>query len=164
MKRGLTAEDQEIADRLQKLHRNPEAPLTEEQLEERLAKLRGHENVKESNPRFVDKGAKPNPIQADDLFRQMQDEIELEKNLPEQDDEIAERLARLKGVDVEAIKSPRSLVMKDANNGDEGATAIDPESFLSGLGPKEKPASEKPAITDDDPIALLKQLSRDVNI
>ena len=62
--------------------------------------LGGQQNI------LVAKPAESSTVQADKLFQQIGEQIEIEKNMPNPDDELEERLARLKGVDVEQVRHP----------------------------------------------------------
>ena len=85
----------------------PEDSESEEKIQERLNKLRGFE-VKPATAASVTVSptAMPDAVQADQLIQQITDQIALEDSLPDPDNEIEERLAKLKGVDVEQVRRP----------------------------------------------------------
>jgi len=110
LKRGLSVEDKAIADRLERLKqdrkRSMELP-TEDEMSERLAKLKGVEAA--PSPRSAaDQRAllglktdhRSGPEKSHDLIAQARDEVALEGQRLRPEDDIAQRLARLKGLDV----------------------------------------------------------------
>ena len=132
LKSGLSKEDQEIATRLQHLKASKQSDTSEDEIRARLAKLKGTDiNPPNSNAVYV-KPAEADAIQEQNLLKQMSEELDLEKDMPNPDDELAARLAKLKGVDVEQIKNPG----KGLNKKPEGLAKpiekeIDLEKFMS---------------------------------
>ena len=111
--------------------RNPENDQSEDEIRARLAKLKGIPEAAISSSSqnvLVSKPVKPSPLQEKDLLEQMQAEIELEKNMPDPDEELEQRLARLKGVDVETVRHPGKGLDKQPTVKTE--PEIDPEAFL----------------------------------
>ena len=139
LKSGLSKEDQEIADRLQNLKSPPKASEleTEEEIRARLAKLKGTTEMVQK-PSGTNKSAiytKPSEadfIQQQKLLKQMSEQLELEKDMPNPDDELATRLAKLKGVDVETIKHPGKGLDKKPEQSDQSkGENFDLAPFLS---------------------------------
>ena len=106
---------------------------SEDAIRARLAKLKGiPENTSSNKNVLLSQPAKPNPLQEKDLIDQLQAEIELEKNMPDPDEELEERLAKLKGVDVETVRHPgKGFDRKPAGAaGASSADDVDPMSIL----------------------------------
>ena len=172
LKSGLSAEDQEIADRLQQLKASQKQPSeeTEEEISVRLAKLKGVDIEQIKNP---GKGLAKNPVhsnvaksdvfQEQDLLKQMSDELELEKNMPNPDDELAARLAKLRGVDVDIIKNPGKGLDKKPSSTENQSNEkdIDLDQFLPKDGKSDGKLDEN--INDDelakDIVSINKELS-----
>ena len=137
LKSGLSKEDQEIADRLQHLKSPPkESELeTEEEIRARLAKLKGIEIVQPgtsaNKTAIYTKPSEADFVQQQKLLKQMSEELELEKDMPNPDDELATRLAKLKGVDVESIKHPGKGLDKKPDNQQSKEENFDLAPFLS---------------------------------
>nr|ACO11410.1 Zinc finger FYVE domain-containing protein 19 [Caligus rogercresseyi] len=113
LRRGLSLEDQQIVNRLQRLHeervslkkRRCSQPVEQQpcddEIAQRLAKLRGQEGTQSSSK------ASSTPVQEPDkrtdvekeegLIQEAKDRIRLEANKPDPDAEIASRLAKLRG-------------------------------------------------------------------
>lgn len=109
LKFGLPPEDQEIATRLENLRKDEssgqETAVSEDDIKARLDKLRGvDESTKSTMPKIS--APQPNAVQADTLMQQMSDEVALDKSMPNPDEEIEERLAKLKGVEVDQVRCP----------------------------------------------------------
>ena len=122
-----------------------------------MAKLRGiPENTSNQNV-LLSKPAKPNPLQEKDLLDQLQAEVELEKSMPDQDEELEIRLAKLKGVDVEAVRHPGRGLDKKPSVKAKSSTGqdIDPVSFLH----DHSDYSAKPAEKADDDGDLMNDIS-----
>jgi len=106
LKRGLSKEDTVIAERLEKLKKDRKASMdipSEVEMAERLAKLKG---VAAATPRSAAderalKGVKtdlrPDVVRTDDLVKAVTAEVEIDANRQRPEDEVAERLARLRG-------------------------------------------------------------------
>ena len=113
------------------IFRNPANDESEDAIRARLAKLKGIPETQPSNQNILlSKPVKPSPLQEKDLLDQMQDEIELEKSMPNPDEELETRLAKLKGVDVEAIRRPGKGLDNKPSIKTETGPDIDPEAFL----------------------------------
>ena len=87
------------------------AEVSEDEIRARLNKLQGVDRTATTSLGgqqniLVAKPAESSTVQADKLFQQIGEQIEIEKNMPNPDDELEERLARLKGVDVEQVRHP----------------------------------------------------------
>ena len=124
---------------------------SEDVIRARLAKLKGIPETTSSNQNvLLSKPAKPNPLQEKDLLDQLQAEIELEKSMPDQDEELEKRLAKLKGVDVEAVRHPGRGLDKKPSVKAESSTGqeIDPVSFLHDHSDYSAKPSQK--ANDDD--------------
>jgi len=145
--RGLTAEDQRIADRLERLHqerRGEERTPTEEEVRQRLQKLKGTHTTTTSTP-GTQASAPPRTAteQTSDLMSAVTAEVDLDSRRapvlsPEAD--IAARLARLKG-ETEPSVTPSSK--SDLPN---------PAHFLEG---REGAAKEEEEEEDLDQVARL---------
>ena len=71
-------------------------------------------------------------VQQQKLLKQMSEQLELEKDMPNPDDELATRLAKLKGVDVETIKHPGKGLDKKPEQSDQSkGENFDLAPFLS---------------------------------
>jgi len=110
---GLPAQDQEIADRLQQLKSAGNQPNNEESEEEiraRLNRLRGvdekPEGASSQQNILITKPDQPAVIQADHLLKQIGEQVVIERDIPNPDEELEERLAKLKGVEVGQIRHP----------------------------------------------------------
>lgn len=110
LKFGLPPEDQEIANRLENLRKaeatESETVVSEDDIKARLDKLRGIESVSSQSTMPKIAKAQPDTVQADTLMQQMSDEVALDKSMPNPDEEIEERLAKLKGVEVDQVRHP----------------------------------------------------------
>ena len=154
LKSGMPAEDQELANRLQHLKATPNSQqacesISEDEISSRLAKLKGVDVEIIKNPgkglatKPNDSSKLPKVVQEQNLIKQMSAEVELEKNLPNPDDELATRLAILKGVDVDQIKNPgKGLDEKPISKQSKGPD-IDLEQFLSKEGGYSKESNEE---------------------
>jgi len=114
-------------------------------MEARLAKLRGIDPAAPKNTIgsvTIQKVVIPQVVQEQNLIKQISEEITIEKMLPNPDDEIAERLAKLKGVDVNQIKHPGAGLEKPRPKSVEKTVAVDPEKFLMDHGAYAKSAKE----------------------
>ena len=110
LRKGLSVEDQKIVDRLEQLHRDRKASEqlpTDREMADRLAKLKGvplgqeEEEAKAKKGFFVQPDARADAAKADDLVRQMGEEVQVDAKTGEGQDPteaIAERLAKLKGI------------------------------------------------------------------
>ena len=104
VRRGtLGPEDQKIADRLSALHKERQemATLTvsEEEVRDRLEKLKGVRSRPETTAHYQPPDTRTSGQRADQLFSALAAEVELEARVPvlTPDQEIAARLARLRG-------------------------------------------------------------------
>lgn len=114
---SVNEKDKEIAERLQKLkrERNKELLPSQGEIEERLAKLKGMDPAKYTAPpimvyRPADKRSAHE--QTVDLIKEVEDEVKIESSIVKPEDEIAGRLARLRGVDSTPRKSPEDTIVK----------------------------------------------------
>ena len=140
----LAAEDQEIADRLQKLResRTPEKEdVSEEEMKERLDKLRGELPKDQSSTPSVS-GVTPAAAatgtdveKADHLMEQMEGEVRLDKRLADshssKEDELFDRFSALTGKEQNS-KQP-VISSPDAEVGSEVKESEDPEKVLRDL-------------------------------
>lgn len=104
VRRGILGpEDQKIADRLSALHKERQemATLTvsEEEVRDRLEKLKGVRSRPETTAHYQPPDTRTSGQRADQLFSALAAEVELEARVPvlTPDQEIAARLARLRG-------------------------------------------------------------------
>ncbi len=138
----LAPEDQEIADRLQKLRESRSSDkeeVSEEDMKERLDKLRGEQPKDQLSTPSVSGGnpaaaAGTDVEKADHLMEQMEGEVRLDKRLADshgnKEDELFDRFSALTGREQNskpAISSP------DAEAGDNGQEPEDPEKVLRDL-------------------------------
>lgn len=87
---------------------------SEEEIKARLDKLRGVETPQQQPTKqtpmtrltFKKPGETSSVQAADKLMKQMSDEIALDQSMPNPDEELEERLAKLKGVDVNVVRNP----------------------------------------------------------
>ena len=108
LKRGLSVEDKAIADRLEKLQRERKASMnipTEAEMEERLLKLKDASHVTKETKGTDHKNLLKNDNRSDeqktkDLFEQANAEVELENKTPRPEDDIRDRLSRLRGQEI----------------------------------------------------------------
>ena len=89
---------------------NP-AEESEDEIRTRLNKLRGVDETTtssagQSNSILVSKPGQAPSVQADQLLKQIGEQVVIEKNIPNPDKELEERLARLKGVHVDQVRRP----------------------------------------------------------
>lgn len=148
LKRGMSREDVALADRLQRLQRK-RSSATEDEMAERLAKLKGMDpNIATKREPYAKPDLRGDTEKADDLYAQLTAQVELEKKMPKPEDEIAERLAKLKGIDPKTVKSkPES---------------VEPEEFLKRLPKEEKKGDVEEEENDEkDAMKLVKQLSKE---
>lgn len=120
LKRGLSVEDQAIAERLEKLKNERKASMnipTEAEMHQRLLKLKDVSNsgeVKESIPNTLLKLDNRSDYQmTKDLVEQANAEVQLENKLPKPEDEIQERLAKLRGQETKNRSEPMEIVPED---------------------------------------------------
>lgn len=108
LKRGLSVEDKAIADRLEKLQRERKASMnipTEAEMEERLRRLKDVSQVTKEIKGADHKNLLKNDNRSDEqktkeLFEQANAEVELESKNPKPEDEISQRLAKLRGQEI----------------------------------------------------------------
>jgi len=109
LKRGLSKEDTAIAERLEQLKKDRKASMdlpSEAEMAERLAKLKGVEYAAAGHSRPAAderalKGVKtdlrPDVVRTDDLVKAVTAEVAIDAKRQRPEDEVAERLARLRG-------------------------------------------------------------------
>ncbi|XP_076314273.1 abscission/NoCut checkpoint regulator isoform X2 [Tachypleus tridentatus] len=102
--RRLSSKDVAIAERLQKLkEEKAKGPtISQTELQDRLAKLKGMDPKKYSAPPitvFREAEHHTESEMVDDLLKEVQEEVEIDSRRPKPEDEIAARLARLRGED-----------------------------------------------------------------
>ena len=123
---------------------------TEDQINQRLNKLRG-----------VDDNQVPKTYQqttvihADDLLAQMEEQIAIEKDLPDPNTEIEERLAKLRGVDVDQVRNPGRGLDNKPPGRSVTTIKVEPEMLLHDHSSYTMP-------TDEDDESLSKDIS-DIN-
>ena len=150
LKRGLSVEDKAIADRLEKLQRDRKASMnipTEAELKERLIKLKDHPQVpsdvaNNENRNLFRKEDKSKEQTTRDLLEQAQAEVKLENKMPKPEDEIRDRLAKLRGHEIITHPEPMD---------------ISPETFLGSQS--EKNVKEKKQENMTDLCTLLDEVS-----
>ena len=88
----------------------PSGEESEEQIRARLNKLKGIDetstNSKGQHNILVTKPGQPSVVQADQLLKQIGEQIVIERDMPNPDEEIENRLAKLKGVEVDQVRHP----------------------------------------------------------
>ena len=100
--------------------------MSTEELQAKLARLKGTDvSSLNATPSTIVKPVEPIAVQEDDLLKQVCDQITLEKDMPDPDDEIAERLAKLKGVDVGHIKHPGQGLDQQASGAADPKVELD---------------------------------------
>jgi hypothetical protein len=115
LKRGLSVEDTAIADRLERLQRDRKASMnipTEAEMEERLSKLKDQPHIATDLPKNTDhnnlllKTDKRSDVQkTKDLLEQANAEVDLENKMPKPEDELRDRLAKLRGQEIDTNTS-----------------------------------------------------------
>ena len=138
LKRGLSVEDQAIANRLEKLKNERKASMnipSEAEMQQRLMKLKNNsnpssnENVNENI--LMKKDNRSDHQKSRDLLEQANAEVELENKFPKPEDEIQERLAKLRGQEIKNCSEPMD-VSPVAFLGDHGTinqSKSDPENM-----------------------------------
>ena len=112
-----------------------EAPPTDNEMAARLAKLKGVQQQVHKETSVHAGPPKSQEEQTMDLLSQVGGEVKLDATMPKPEDEIAERLARLRGQDTVAVGS--------SIRGQPRREDIDPEQFLrQGLMHGERKAKE----------------------
>jgi hypothetical protein len=141
---------------------------TDDEMQERLARLRGIDPAKAStasNSAIKPQPPKPDVLRAEELLEEIGAEIEIDEKMPDPDDEIAQRLAKLKGVDVDQVKNPGR---KMSQNREESKTSdVDPESFLHdhstySATSKSSHLDNDTSENDVDPSVLVRELTKEV--
>jgi hypothetical protein len=109
LKVGLNEADREIVERLEKLReeRKQHHIPTEEEVAKRLAVLKGEDPAnKASRPNYMAPDTRSSQEKADSLVQQLFEEHEIDSKQPDVADEIAQRLARLRGQDTSSRQTP----------------------------------------------------------
>ena len=119
LKRGMSVEDKAIADRLERLQKDRKASMdipTEAEMEERLMRLKDRgagipcQEKKEENYKHLHKTDNRSDVQkCKDLIEQANAEVKLETKLPKPEDDIRDRLARLRGHEIVATGEPMDI-------------------------------------------------------
>ncbi|KAJ9585681.1 hypothetical protein L9F63_002471 [Diploptera punctata] len=152
LKAGLTEADRDIVERLEKLkeERKKEPVPSEEEVARRLSALKGEdpERTGADKKNYVAPDTRSSQEKADSLIEQYTEETELEKRQPDPADEIAERLAKLRGLDTSSV--PSAAGESKISNVDSGNSVGDCEEFLD----------TSPV---DDISALMEQLKKETN-
>eukprot|EP00092_Neocalanus_flemingeri_P019071 GFUD01020660.1.p1 GENE.GFUD01020660.1~~GFUD01020660.1.p1 ORF type:complete len:379 (-),score=124.09 GFUD01020660.1:577-1713(-) len=158
-RRGLLGpEDQKIADRLSALHKERQEMVnlpSEEEVRDRLDKLKGVSTTPTVPAHYQPPVTRSNLQRTDELFSAVSAEVQLEARLPvlSPDQEIAARLARLRGEAAPAV----SQVDTPATN------LTDPSSFLqSGGGGVSTSDLEK--MNMDEVAKLIETVDKDVQL
>ena len=116
LKKGLSLEDQEIADRLNRLHRDMKASEnhpSDQELAARLAKLKGElsssviSDNKSSSAFYCSSDNRESASQSEDLITAMTSEVIIDRKGLDPAKEIEKRLANLRGISVK--KNPSLL-------------------------------------------------------
>ena len=88
----------------------PNNEESEEEIRARLNRLRGvdekPEGASSQQNILITKPDQPAVIQADHLLKQIGEQVVIERDIPNPDEELEERLAKLKGVEVGQIRHP----------------------------------------------------------
>ncbi|GFG38227.1 hypothetical protein Cfor_03826 [Coptotermes formosanus] len=147
LKVGLNEVDRDIVERLEKLREErKQHPLpTEEEVAKRLAVLKGEDPAnKASLLKYVSCDARSSQEKADSLVQQLLEEHELDSKQPDVADEIAQRLARLRGQDTSSshISTGEKKILT-------GSTFVEREGNLDSL-------------SVDDVNALIVQMEKEV--
>ena len=118
LKRGLSVEDTAIADRLERLQRDRKSSMnipTEDEMRERLSKLKDQTHVANDSSQNVyqqnlllNMDKRSDVQKAKDLIEQANAEVELENKMPKPEDELGDRLARLRGHEI-SPRRPESM-------------------------------------------------------
>ena len=120
LKRGLSQEDQAIADRLEKLKKERKASMnipSESEMQQRLMKLKGmniasaEEGSNQNN--MINKDLRSDFQKTRDLVEQANAEVQLENKFPKPEDEIQERLAKLRGQEIKNRVEPMDVSPAD---------------------------------------------------
>jgi len=149
----LGPEDQKIADRLSALHKERQEmatlPVSEEEVRDRLEKLKGVRSRPENTAHYQPPDTRSSGQRADHLFTALAAEVELEARVPvlSPDQEIAARLARLRG---EPVPVPGQV---------EKHKEVDPADFLqAGVG------SDIEKMNMDEVAKLMETVDKDVQL
>jgi len=153
VRRGvLGPEDQKIADRLSALHRERQEMTnlpSESEVRDRLDKLKGARSRQEDTAHYKPPDTRTSGQKADELFTALSAEVELEAKVPilTPDEEIAARLAKLRG---EATPGREHV---------EKPVAIDPAAFLA-----TNTVSDIDNMSMDEVAKLMETVDKDVQL
>ena len=162
LKRGLSAEDKKIADRLKNLQKAEVELPSDEEMSERLAKLKGQPKIAEEKPVYrMEADTRPQVRQSEDLMAKMQEEVKIDGayKLDEENavEDIERRLALLKADQShdEQTQRPKDVEM-DSEDEEKAVIA------------KAMAEADLPDLDEDPPSTaplqgLVRQLTRDVN-
>ncbi len=122
LRKGLSVEDQKIVDRLEQLHRDRKASEqmpSDKEMADRLAKLKGvpqQPQQQGGGAFYVRPDTRVDAARTEDLLRQMGEEVRMDETTgaaADPTDEIAERLAKLKGVAKEHVAAPKEVLPEE---------------------------------------------------
>lgn len=159
LKRGLSVEDRAIAERLEKLKKDRKASMdipSEAEMADRLAKLKGTtpgSTKMTANDERALKGIQTDRRsdieRSDDLIKAMSAEVAIDGQRQRPEDEVAERLARLRGEEYKP-DSPAS-----------SRQTVDPSKYLASLQSNQGPTSSN--ATNVGPDSNIQDLCKVIN-